>query len=242
MPAISPRNPVPDPKQGADARRMAARLERAVDTLARLPRDSGTLPAGVRSAWPEMIRGSWFAVSQTRCESRARPAPDAIDDLDRVARLLWRVEPHQRRLLWARACGVRWAERAAARAGADDADTRSPSGAAALVAAEIAPDRAETPGLPGKTARHSVQNRIFPIIRCPKYPLHHDDPFPMTLWDNEIIGIFTLSRQREARVNRVFDGEINECGSDEWLQRKSDLLLGSIRGTGHLCIKRQPHW
>ena len=47
MPAISPRNPVPDPKQGADARRMAARLERAVDTLARLPRDSGTLPAGV---------------------------------------------------------------------------------------------------------------------------------------------------------------------------------------------------
>ena len=57
MPATSPRNPVPGPKQGADARRMAARLERAVDTLARLPRDSGTLPAGVRSAWPEMIRG-----------------------------------------------------------------------------------------------------------------------------------------------------------------------------------------
>ena len=39
MPAISPRNPVPDPKQGADARRMAAHFERAVDTLARLPRD-----------------------------------------------------------------------------------------------------------------------------------------------------------------------------------------------------------
>ena len=76
MPATSPRNPVPDPKQGADARRMAARLERAVDTLARLPRDSGTLPAGVRSAWPEMIRGSRFAVSQTRRESRACPAPD----------------------------------------------------------------------------------------------------------------------------------------------------------------------
>ena len=90
MPATSPRNPVPGPKQGADARRMAARLERAVDTLARLPRDSGTLPAWVRSAWPEMIRGSRFAVSQTRRESRACPAPEAIDDLDRVARLLWR--------------------------------------------------------------------------------------------------------------------------------------------------------
>lgn len=69
MPATSPRNPVPGLKQGADARRMAARLERAVDTLARLPRDSGTLPAGVRSAWPEMIRVSRFAVSQTRRES-----------------------------------------------------------------------------------------------------------------------------------------------------------------------------
>ena len=99
MPATSPRNPVPGPKQGADARRMAARLERAVDTLARLPRDSGTLPAGVRSASPEMIRGNRFAVSQTRRESRACTALGAIDDLDRVARLLWRVEPHQRRLL-----------------------------------------------------------------------------------------------------------------------------------------------
>lgn len=33
-----------------DPGRMAARLARAVDTLARLPRDGGTLPAGVRSA------------------------------------------------------------------------------------------------------------------------------------------------------------------------------------------------
>ena len=153
MPAISPRNPVPDPKQGADARRMAARLERAVDTLARLPRDSGTLPAGVRSALPEMIRGSRFAVSQTRRESRARPAPDAIDDLDRVARLIWRVEPHQRRLLWARACGVRWAELCRRARRSRTTLTRDHRLALrALAAAEIAPDRAETPGLPGKTA------------------------------------------------------------------------------------------
>lgn len=107
MPATSPQNPVPDPKQGADAHRMATRLKRAVDTLARLPRDSGMLPAGVRSAWPEMNRGSRFAVSQTRRKSNACSAMDAIDDLERVARLLWRVEPHQRRLLLARACG-RW--------------------------------------------------------------------------------------------------------------------------------------
>ena len=102
---------VPEDRKGSgDADRMARRLVRAVDTLARLPRDGGTLPAGVRSAWPEMIRGSRFAVSGTRRESRASPAPAAIDDLDVIARLLWRVAPHQRRLLWARACGVRWAE------------------------------------------------------------------------------------------------------------------------------------
>ena len=35
MPATSPCNPVPGPKQGADARRMAARLERSEDTLTR---------------------------------------------------------------------------------------------------------------------------------------------------------------------------------------------------------------
>ena len=58
---------------------------------------------------------------------RACPVPDAIDDLDRVARLLWRVELYQRRLLWARA-----SRRAVGRAvpprapEPDDADTRSP--------------------------------------------------------------------------------------------------------------------
>ena len=153
MPDISPRNPVPDSKQGADACRMAAWLERAVDTLARQPRFSGTLPAGMRSAWPEMIRGSWFAVSQIRRQSSARPSPDAIDDLDRVARLLWRVEPHQRRRLWALACGVRWAELCRRARRSRTTLTRDHRLALrALAAAETAPDRAETPGLLEKTA------------------------------------------------------------------------------------------
>ena len=153
MPAISPRNPVTDLQQDADARHMAARLERAVDTLARLPRDSGTLPAGVLSAWPEMIRGSRSTVGQTRRESRACPSPEAIDDLDRVARLLWRVEPHQRRLLWARACGVRWAELCRRARRSRTTLTRDHRLALrALAAAESGPDRTETPGPPGKTA------------------------------------------------------------------------------------------
>jgi len=95
---------------GADLRDMAARLVRAVDTLGRLPRTADIRPVGTRSAWPEMIRDSRFAIEATRDVLPARPSPAAIDDLDRLAMLLWQPPPHQRRLLSARACGVRWAE------------------------------------------------------------------------------------------------------------------------------------
>ena len=50
---------------------LAARLERAVDTLQRLPAGTATQPAGTRSAWPEMIRKSRFTVERTRQESSA---------------------------------------------------------------------------------------------------------------------------------------------------------------------------
>ena len=95
---------------GADLRDMAARLVRAVDTLGRLPRTADIRPVGTRSAWPEMIRDSRFAIEAKPGVLPARPSPAAIDDLDRLAMLLWQLPPHQRRLLWARACGVRWAE------------------------------------------------------------------------------------------------------------------------------------
>jgi hypothetical protein len=94
----------------ASMRVMAARLVRAVDTLGRLPRGADARPAGTRSAWPEMIRESRFAIEATRSISRARASPGAIDDLDRLAMLLWELPSRQRQLLWARACGVRWAE------------------------------------------------------------------------------------------------------------------------------------
>ena len=73
---------------GADLRAMAARLVRAVDTLGRLPRTADIRPAGTRSAWPEMIRESRFAIAATRRTTPARPAPDAIDDLVVLAMLL----------------------------------------------------------------------------------------------------------------------------------------------------------
>ena len=89
---------------------LALRLERAVDTVQRLPRDAGTGPAGLRSAWPEMIRKSRFTIEVTRRASRSSQSREAIDDLDRLAMLMWDVTPRQRQLLWARACRIRWAE------------------------------------------------------------------------------------------------------------------------------------
>lgn len=89
---------------------LVARLEQAADTVRRLPRDAATAPAGTRSNWPEMIRRSRFTIETTRRAAPARPSPQAIDDLDRLAMLLWQVTPRQRQLLWARACRIRWAE------------------------------------------------------------------------------------------------------------------------------------
>ena len=57
-----------------------------------------------------MIRKSGFTVERTRQESNALPSAEAIDDLDRLAMLLWKLTPRHRQLLWARACRVRWAE------------------------------------------------------------------------------------------------------------------------------------
>ena len=113
MEASSHKHPARSTKMDDDTealRQIATRLVRAVDTLGRLPRAADIRPAGTRSAWPEMIRASRFVVETTRHVPAARPSPAAIDDLDRLAMLMWRLAPHQRQLLWARACGARWAE------------------------------------------------------------------------------------------------------------------------------------
>ena len=38
------------------------------------------------------------------------PLAEAIDDLDRLAMLFWKLTPRHQQLLLARACRVRWAE------------------------------------------------------------------------------------------------------------------------------------
>ena len=89
---------------------LAARLKRAVDTPQHFPVGTATQPAGTRSAWPEMIRKSRFNVEQTRQESKVLPSAEAIEDLDRLAMLLWKLTTRHRQLVWAHAWRVRWAD------------------------------------------------------------------------------------------------------------------------------------
>jgi hypothetical protein len=89
---------------------LAARLECAVDTLQRLPAGTANQLAGRRSSWPEMIRKSRFTVARTWQERSPLPSAEAIDDLDSLVMLLWKLTPRHRQSLWVRARRVRWAE------------------------------------------------------------------------------------------------------------------------------------
>ena len=108
-----PRPPVraslPPGIDAADLRRLAAALAAAADVVRRLPRGAGGGPAGVRSAWPEMIRATRFSVPETRVTTSCRPGPADIATMERMIALLWDVNGRQRQFLWARACVVRWA-------------------------------------------------------------------------------------------------------------------------------------
>ena len=83
-------------------------LQQAAQTLARLPSDGFTKPAGMRSPCPEMIRGNYIVIAGTRCNSQCRPTPQQIDEMDLVLDCLTDLPAPARRLLWARACRVRW--------------------------------------------------------------------------------------------------------------------------------------
>jgi len=83
-------------------------LQRAARTLAALPVDAFTKPAGVRSCWPEMIRGNYIVIDGTRRAGVCRPTSQQIDEMDRIFLCLADLPLSARRLLWARACQIRW--------------------------------------------------------------------------------------------------------------------------------------
>jgi len=84
-------------------------LERAADTLRRLPMPRNGRPALERSSWPMMPidpddtggRGSSHA-------HRLPPGPRAISELDSVLPWLRTLDNTDRQLVWARAVGLSW--------------------------------------------------------------------------------------------------------------------------------------
>lgn len=85
---------------------VAERLEEAAETLRRLP---AAKVQGYFSAWPPVVRDFWEAFGWETAQVRlGPPTPGAIDRMDEALAWLRWLEPDTARILWLRACGVRW--------------------------------------------------------------------------------------------------------------------------------------
>ncbi len=83
-----------------------ARVEEAADTLRRLPEERMRT---ARSAWPPVIRDFWemYGVEPARLRL-GPPSAAAIDRMDQALEWLRWLEADDARIVWLRACDVRW--------------------------------------------------------------------------------------------------------------------------------------
>lgn len=97
---------------------VAERLTEAADVLRRLRVTIG--PRGIRSSWPDVVQAGWGAGWEMDGhgalrfrETRLRPAAPVGAEIDRMDEALdwlrWIEGEATRKVVWARACGVRWA-------------------------------------------------------------------------------------------------------------------------------------
>ncbi len=83
-----------------------ARIEEAADTLRRLPEERGRT---ARSSWPPIIREFHDAYGVEPARLRLGPPPAAaIDRMDQTLEWLRWLEADDARIVWLRACDVRW--------------------------------------------------------------------------------------------------------------------------------------
>ena len=88
------------------AKLVEARVEEAADTLRRLPEERART---ARSTWPPIIRDFWDMYGAEPARLRLGPPPAAaIDRMDQTLEWLRWLEPDDARIVWLRACGVRW--------------------------------------------------------------------------------------------------------------------------------------
>ncbi len=94
----------------AEVRRVViVTLERAADTLRRLPMPRNGRPAPEQSSWPMMPIDPDDAGGRVSSRApRLPPGPRAISELDRVLPWLRGLDNTDRQLVWARAVGLSW--------------------------------------------------------------------------------------------------------------------------------------
>ena len=84
-------------------------LERAADTLKRLPMPRNGMPGREHSSWPMMPSDPGDICGPVASHpSRTPPGARAISELDRVLPWLAALDNTDRRLVWARAVGLSW--------------------------------------------------------------------------------------------------------------------------------------
>lgn len=84
-------------------------LERAADTLGRLPMPRNGRPSLERSSWPMMPTDPDDACGRVSSRApRLPPGPRAISELDCVLPWLRALDNTDRQLVWARAVGLSW--------------------------------------------------------------------------------------------------------------------------------------
>ncbi|MFN5588463.1 MAG: DUF6362 family protein [Holosporales bacterium] len=100
---MSPANPL----QLWTHERVREHLSEAADTLRRLPSNFG---AKRLTFWPDVVHTSyeiWLAEAHAR-NKVTPPHPAAISRMDTALTWLLPLNTEQRRILWARSCGVSW--------------------------------------------------------------------------------------------------------------------------------------
>jgi hypothetical protein len=88
------------------------RLGEAADCLRRMPMGKNARPSTRSTAWPDVVQETFDAwISYGREDARTRPAAPSSEDIDRMDEvmqwLMW-LSADQRRVIWARACDIKW--------------------------------------------------------------------------------------------------------------------------------------
>ncbi len=88
-----------------DSEMVELRFEEAIYTLKKLP---AVKVQGYFSVWPNIVREGNEKIFEEKLQIKLKALPDEISRLDQVIEWSTWLEPHERKLVWKRAMGIRW--------------------------------------------------------------------------------------------------------------------------------------